>query len=191
MWALVGLGNPGREYSGTRHNVGFAFVKRVARDWGLEIKKRKFMSKTAETRRDGEPLLLALPQTYMNRSGHSVREMLDFYRLGTERLLVVTDDLDIPVGEIRVRKEGGAGTHNGMRSIVEWIETTAFPRIRVGIGPLPPDRDPADFVLSRFSPEESKKLSRGLTSAREALDMILADGIDRAMNAFNKRTLLR
>lgn len=191
MWALVGLGNPGKEYAETRHNAGFTFVKRVARDWGLEIRKKKFLAKTAETRRDGEIVLLALPQTYMNRSGHSVREMLDFYRLGTERLLVVTDDLDIPLGEIRVRKEGGAGTHNGMRSIVEWIETTAFPRIRVGIGPLPPDRDPADFVLSRFSPEESKKLSRGLTSAREALDMILADGIDRAMNAFNKRTLLR
>jgi PTH1 family peptidyl-tRNA hydrolase len=191
LWALVGLGNPGKEYAETRHNAGFTFVKRVARDWGLEIRKKKFLAKTAETRRDGEIVLLALPQTYMNRSGHSVREMLDFYRLGTERLLVVTDDLDIPLGEIRVRKEGGAGTHNGMRSIVEWIETTAFPRIRVGIGPLPPDRDPADFVLSRFSPEESKKLSRGLTSAREALDMILADGIDRAMNAFNKRTLLR
>lgn len=191
MWALVGLGNPGKEYAETRHNAGFTFVKRVARDWGLEIRKKKFLAKTAETRRDGEIVLLALPQTYMNRSGHSVREMLDFYRLGTERLLVVTDDLDIPLGEIRVRKEGGAGTHNGMRSIVEWIETTAFPRIRVGIGPLPPDRDPADFVLSRFSPEESKKLSGGLTSAREALDMILADGIDRAMNSFNKRTLLR
>jgi PTH1 family peptidyl-tRNA hydrolase len=191
LWALVGLGNPGKEYAETRHNAGFTFVKRVARDWGLEIRKKKFLAKTAETRRDGEIVLLALPQTYMNRSGHSVREMLDFYRLGTERLLVVTDDLDIPLGEIRVRKEGGAGTHNGMRSIVEWIETTAFPRIRVGIGPLPPDRDPADFVLSRFSPEESKKLSGGLTSAREALDMILADGIDRAMNSFNKRTLLR
>jgi len=191
LWALVGLGNPGKEYAETRHNAGFTFVKRVARDWGLEIRKKKFLAKTAETRRDGEIVLLALPQTYMNRSGHSVREMLDFYRLGTERLLVVTDDLDIPLGEIRVRKEGGAGTHNGMRSIVEWIETTAFPRIRVGIGPLPADRDPADFVLSRFSPEESKKLSGGLTSAREALDMILADGIDRAMNSFNKRTLLR
>lgn len=191
MWALVGLGNPGKEYAETRHNAGFTFVKRVARDWGLEIRKKKFLAKTAETRRDGEIVLLALPQTYMNRSGHAVREMLDFYRLGTERLLVVTDDLDIPLGEIRVRKEGGAGTHNGMRSVVEWIETTVFPRIRVGIGPLPPDRDAADFVLSRFSPEESKKLSRGLTSAREALDMILADGIDRAMNAFNKRTLVK
>ena len=188
MWALVGLGNPGREYSGTRHNVGFAFVKRVARDWGLEIKKRKFMSKTAETRRDGEPLLLALPQTYMNRSGQPVREILNFYRLGTGRLLVIYDDLDIPLGEIRVRKEGSAGTHNGMRSVVEWVGTTEFPRIRVGIGPLPPGRDPADFVLSRFLPDETISLGRGLSSAREALDMILADGIDRAMNAFNKRT---
>jgi len=188
LWALVGLGNPGREFAGTRHNAGFTFIKRVAREWGLEIKKRKFMAKTAETRRDGESLLLTLPQTYMNRSGQAVREVMDFHRLAADRLLVVYDDLDIPLGEIRVRKEGGAGTHNGMRSVVEWVGTTAFPRIRVGIGPLPPDRDPAAFVLSRFRPEESKSLERGLASAREALDLILAGDIDRAMNMFNLRT---
>jgi len=188
LWALVGLGNPGREFAGTRHNAGFAFVRLVAREWGLEIKKRKFMAKTAETRRDGERLLLVLPQTYMNKSGQSVREVMDFHTLSPDRLLVVYDDLDIVLGEIRVRKEGGAGTHNGMRSVVEWAGTTAFPRIRVGIGPLPPDRDPAAFVLSRFSPEESRAFSRGLASAREALDLILAGDIDRAMNAFNQRT---
>jgi PTH1 family peptidyl-tRNA hydrolase len=187
VWAVVGLGNPGQEYTGTRHNAGFAFVQDLARAWDARLKKRKFKARTAEVSRGNETILLAQPQTYMNASGQSVRLILQGTGLSAERLVVVYDDLDIRLGEIRVRKEGRAGTHKGMKSIVDEIGTTRFPRIRVGIGPLPEGEDAAEFVLAPFSDDERPVFQAGLARAGQALELVLAGRLDKAMTAFNQK----
>jgi len=189
VWAVVGLGNPGSEYAGTRHNVGFAFVEGVARAWDLRLKKRKYLARTAETVRSRQTILLAQPQTFMNLSGRSVRLLLEGTGLAAERLLVVYDDLDIRLGDIRIRKEGRPGTHNGLKSVVDEIGTTSFPRIRVGIGPLPEGEDASAFVLAPFSADEGPAFQASLERARRALDLILAGRLDRAMADFNQKTV--
>lgn len=186
MWAVVGLGNPGRVYAETRHNVGFVFINKLARDWKVKLKK-KYGAKIADVEREGEEVILAQPQTYMNHSGLAVRQILEAKGLAPEKLVVVYDDLDIPLGEIRIRKAGGPGTHKGMSSIVEEMKTTKFPRIRVGIGPLSFDQDATKFVLSPFSKTEKEFLERSLIKAQEALRMILAGEIEEAMNRYNQK----
>jgi len=185
LWAVVGLGNPGREHAGNRHNAGFLFVKRLAKEWDVRLKKRRFQAKTAQVSREGEVLWLVLPQTFMNNSGESVRKLLQETRLDPGGLLVVYDDLDIPLGEIRVRIEGGPGTHKGMQSIVEDAGTTKFPRIRIGIGPLPDGEEAADFVLSDFGENDKARLEESLVKARGALELILAGRAAQAMNRYN------
>lgn len=187
MWVVVGLGNPGDEYAGTRHNAGFMLIERLARAWGVELRGRLFKSRTARIRRAGEDVLLVQPKTFMNRSGTAVRAALSGKDVGPERLLVVTDDLDIPLGEIRVRKAGGPGTHKGMISVVGEIRSEAFPRIRIGIGPCPASRDAADYVLEPFKRGERADLERGLEQAAEALEMVLDGETERAMTRFNRR----
>jgi PTH1 family peptidyl-tRNA hydrolase len=187
LWLVVGLGNPGEEYAATRHNAGFVLVRRVARSRGVELRGRAFKARTGVLRDAPEDVMLALPQTYMNRSGVSVREMLTKRDIPPGRLVVVYDDLDIPLGEIRVRKKGSPGTHKGMISIVDEIRTRDFPRVRIGIGPLPEGRDAADYVLAPFGRDERPLLERSLDEAAEALDMILAGAVDRAMTRFNRR----
>ncbi len=187
MWAVIGLGNPGRRYSGTRHNAGFIFVKSLAREWDVRLRKRKFGAKIAEITRAEGRLVLAQPQTYMNNSGLAVEQIMKGYGLGPEDVIVVYDDLDIPLGQIRVRREGSAGSHKGLRSIIAELGTSLFPRIRIGIGPLADREDATSFVLSPFAQEEKLLLERSLANAREALEMILDGGIDRAMNTFNQR----
>lgn len=187
MWLVVGLGNPGEDYAATRHNAGFLLVRRVARSRGAELRGRAFKAKTAVVRGGGEDILLALPQTFMNRSGASVRDILAGREIPPDRLIVVYDDLDIPLGEIRVRKKGSPGTHKGMISVVDLIRTREFPRIRIGIGPLPEGRDAAEYVLEPFGRDERPLLETSLADAEEALDMILAGGVDRAMTRFNRR----
>ncbi len=187
MWLVVGLGNPGDEYAATRHNAGFMVVDRLARAWGVELRGRLFKSRTALARRAGEDVLLAEPKTYMNLSGTAVRAALEGKGIGPDRLVVVYDDLDIPLGEIRVRKTGRPGTHKGMISIVNEIGSVEFPRIRVGIGPLPGGRDAADYVLEPFRKAERADLGLGLDQAAEALEMVLDGDIEKAMTRFNKR----
>ena len=187
MWAVVGLGNPGRRYSGTRHNVGFTFVRRVAKAWETRLRKRRFLSKIAEVEKENERIMLVLPQIYMNNSGVAVKRIMEGRNIQSEQLLVVYDDLDIPLGEIRIRKRGSAGTHKGMRSIVQEIETAEFPRMRIGIGPLPPGEDAVEYVLSCFDETEGVLLEEGLKKASEALEMILAGRVEAAMNAYNQR----
>ena len=187
MWLVVGLGNPGDEYAATRHNAGFMLVERQARAWGVELRGRLFKARTALARRGGEEVLLAQPKTFMNRSGIAVREAMAGRDVPPERLVVVYDDLDIPTGEIRVRKKGRPGTHKGMISVVNEIRTGEFPRVRIGIGPLPAGRDAADFVLEPFRRDERPLLEDSLGQAGEALEMILDGGIDRAMTRFNRR----
>jgi len=187
LWAVVGLGNPGRRYSGTRHNVGFTFVKKTAKEWKVKLRKKIFFSKAGEVDRKDERILLALPQTYMNKSGLTVKKILEGREIKPDHLVVVYDDLDIPLGEIRIRKRGGPGTHKGMSSIVEEIRTEEFPRIRVGLGPLPEGENAVNYVLSSFDKAEESGLEEGLRKAREALEMILSGEMERAMNTYNHR----
>ena len=187
MWAVVGLGNPGRRYAGTRHNVGFICIKRLAKAWNIRLRKKIFHSKAVQVERKGERVLLALPLTYMNNSGLAVKEILKGRGVKPEHFIVVYDDLDIPLGEIRIRKKGGPGTHRGMSSIVQEIGTTEFPRIRIGIGPLSPDEDATEYVLSPFNREEDPHLDKGLKKAQEALEMVLSGGVEKAMNLYNQR----
>ena len=185
MWAVVGLGNPGRRYSKTRHNTGFLFVKRVAKSWEVKLKKKSSLSKTVQVEHRGQHILLALPQTYMNRSGLAVDRIIKDRGVKPENLLVVYDDLDLPLGDIRIRPHGGAGSHKGLSSIIQEIQTDRFPRLRVGIGPLPEEESATAFVLSPFSKEESPRLEKSLNHAQEALQYILEGNIEKAMNLYN------
>lgn len=187
MWLVVGLGNPGDEYEATRHNAGFMLVERMARAWGIKLRGRLFRAKTGVVRRGGEDVLMALPKTFMNRSGLAVRAILAGKGIPPERLVVVYDDLDIPLGEIRVRKKGRPGTHKGMISVAGEIRTDEFARIRIGIGPLAEGRDAADFVLEPFGRNERALFEKSLKDAGEALEMILDGAPERAMTRFNRR----
>jgi len=187
VWVVVGLGNPGQHYSQTRHNVGFMFIRRVAKAWDVRLKKRMYLSKGIVVNRNNDKILLAMPQTYMNNSGQALSLIVKRTQIELSHLIVVYDDLDIPLGEIRIRKEGSAGLHKGMISIIQELETSKFPRIRIGIGPLPEDVDAADFVLSPFQKEEMPLLDKSLTIAQEALELLLSGEIDRAMSIYNQR----
>jgi peptidyl-tRNA hydrolase, PTH1 family len=184
VWAVVGLGNPGLRYADTRHNVGYMLVKKAAKAWEIRLRKPKFSARTGEGRRAGERIVLALPETYMNESGQAVKALLVGMEIPMERLVVVFDDVDLPLGEIRVRREGGPGTHRGMASIVGLIGTS-FPRIRVGIGPVPENADITDFVLEPFRKAEKKLLDGSLDRAMDALELVLDGRIDQAMNSYN------
>ncbi|MBM3284716.1 MAG: aminoacyl-tRNA hydrolase [Candidatus Aminicenantes bacterium] len=187
MWAVIGLGNPGRRYARTRHNVGARFVRSLAKEWGVRIRKKKMHAGVAEVRREEAELILVQPTTYMNRSGLAVRDVLEGYGIAPRQAVIVYDDLDIPLGQIRVRKDGSAGSHKGLRSVVEEIGTQSFPRIRVGIGPLDEGEDAARFVLSSFREEEMPLVENSLKKAREALALILGGRIEKAMNTFNQK----
>jgi peptidyl-tRNA hydrolase, PTH1 family len=187
LWAVVGLGNPGRRYAQTKHNVGFLFIRQVARNWKVRVKKRRFQAKIAEVERAQGKILLAMPQTFMNLSGQAVKQIVGGRKIELENLVVVYDDLDIPMGDIRVRKEGSAGTHKGMTSVIQELGSGRFPRIRVGIGPLPAQADAAEYVLSPLAPGERRLIDQILLQAEEALGMILEGKIDEAMNRFNQK----
>jgi len=187
VWAVVGLGNPGRRYVHTRHNAGFSLVRRVAKAWNVRVKKTAFHSKITYAERWGKTILLAMPQTYMNKSGLAVKLIVDSGGVLLAHLVLVYDDLDIPLGEIRIREEGGAGSHKGMRSVIEELDSRRFTRIRIGIGPLPADSEATEFVLTPFSAEEILSFKRGLEMAEKALEYILAEETEKAMTLFNQR----
>jgi len=186
MYVIAGLGNPGKKYENTRHNLGFITVDKLAEDNGIEINKLKFKALVGEGRLSGERVLLVKPQTYMNLSGESVREIMNFYKLEPENLIVIYDDFDIAVGTIRGRKFGSAGTHNGMKSIIQQLRSDRFPRIRVGTGS---DHmgNLIDFVTGGFTREEVPLLEEAVTEAAAACQCIISDGMDKAMNRYNKK----
>lgn len=187
MWAVVGLGNPGKSYKNTRHNVGFALIERMAEKWGVRLKKRKHLFKATQVERGQKLVLLVKPWTYMNQSGLAVKELVRRTGMKLDQLVVVYDDLDISLGEIRIRREGGPGSHKGMISIIQEIEDVRFPRIRIGIGPLPPNDEATDYVLSGFENRDKPALRRGLGKAEDALMLILDGKIAEAMNHFNRK----
>lgn len=181
---IVGLGNPGPEYAGNRHNAGFQCLSRYAEHTGLRFSFYRFRASMAEKVWAGQRLLLARPLTYMNESGQAVAPLVRHYRVPLERLLVIYDDLDLPVGKIRLRARGGSGGHKGLDSILRALGTQDVPRLRLGIG-RPACGDPVDYVLSDFSPDELAAMSRAYDRAVEAIDCFLREGVAAAMNAFN------
>jgi len=187
-WVIVGLGNPGGEYESTRHNVGFRTIDKIAGATGLSVRKAKFRSLVGEGRIEGGRIVLVKPQTYMNLSGEAVRQVLRFYKTAQEKLLVIYDDVDIELGKIRIRAFGGAGTHNGMRSIADHIGDDAkFPRIRIGIGKQPQNMELHEFVLKRFSSGEAELAEGAISAAADAALDIVRFGVEKAMNVHNPR----
>ena len=188
MLAIVGLGNPGEKYEHTRHNVGYDVISIIAAKLDTPIKKLKFQGTIGETIYKGEKLVLIKPQTYMNLSGLTVQEAMSWYKLEPKDVLILVDDIDLPFGQVRLRAKGGPGTHNGLRHIVQCTGSGDFPRVRVGMGAPPPEWDLADWVLSKFQTEEERKIAYDayLTAADAALCWA-ENGIDVAMNRFNKR----
>jgi len=187
---LVGLGNPGAKYERTRHNVGFMAVDRFAARWQLTWQEqRRFKGWLAEgLGPGGKKLLLLKPTTYMNRSGEALRAVMDWYKLTPAALLVVYDDMDLPVGRLRLRLSGSAGGHNGMKSAIAHLNSQDFPRLRIGIGRSAPDRDTVAHVLGTFAPAETKAIAAILDLAADALELSLRQGVAQAMSLYNNRT---
>jgi PTH1 family peptidyl-tRNA hydrolase len=185
MKLVAGLGNHGREYAGTRHNVGYETVDRLAEKLGPVKFRGQFSGRTTVVKVGDEKVLLLKPETYMNRSGQSVQPALAFYGMQTEDLLVICDDLNLPIGKIRVRRSGSDGGQKGLRNIAERLGSTEYARLRIGIGATPPGQDAADFVLSRFAKSERKLIDEAIEQAVEAVIVWCESGIDRCMNRFN------
>jgi PTH1 family peptidyl-tRNA hydrolase len=183
---VVGLGNPGREYARTRHNLGFLVVDRLAAENGISVKKDLCDSLVAEWPTNDEPVVLAKPQTYMNRSGDAVASLLRRFHSTPENLTVICDDLDLPFGRIRIRPGGGSGGHRGLRSIIEKTGGSDFARVRIGIGRPPGGINPEEFVLQRFDPQEMSEVNEIVSRAAQAVCALLADGAGPAMERFNR-----
>ena len=188
MLAIIGLGNPGEKYDHTRHNAGFDVVTMLSALWDIPLKKLKCKALIGEGTAEGQKIVLIKPQTFMNESGLSVVEVLNWFKLRPQEVLIIVDDIDLPFGQVRLRAKGGPGTHNGLRHIVQCTGSGDFPRVRVGMGAPPPAWDLADWVLSKFQTEEERKIAYDayLTAADAALCWA-EHGIDVAMNRFNKR----
>lgn len=188
MFIIVGLGNPTAEYEGTRHNVGFAVIDAIADKYNISMTERKHRAFCGKGIIAGQKVLLLKPQTYMNLSGESVRSALDFYKVDPEtEILVIYDDVSLGVGQLRIRKKGSAGGHNGIKNIIAHLGTSVFQRIKVGVGEKPKEYDLADYVLGHFSKEDKELMKDGYKDAAEAVEMILMGDIEAAMNQFNKK----
>ena len=183
---IAGLGNPGREYEGTRHNAGFLAVDRLADRLGAQVARVRFKGVTGAASLGGRSVLLLKPGTFMNLSGQSVREAMAFYKVPPNKTLIIFDDINLPPGRLRVRRKGSDGGHNGMKNIIYLTGSDQFPRIKLGVGQKPhPDYDLADWVLSRFSQGDLKELDQALDHACAAAELIVRGDIDRAMNQYN------
>ena len=185
-WLLVCLGNPGLEYENTRHNAGFLVADELAERQGKPIQRLKFKALTNVFTFSGEKVLVMKPVTYMNLSGEAVRPAADFYKIPPDRILVVSDDIALDVGRLRIRKKGSAGGHNGLKSVIQHLGTDQFPRLRIGVGGKPhPDYDLADWVTGKFSPEDRKTIQQAAERAADALTCIFTEGLDRGMGRYN------
>jgi len=186
MYIIAGLGNPGREYDMTRHNIGFEVMDYIADQYNVKINKLKFKSLFAETKIAGEKVYLIKPQTYMNLSGEALREFSAFFKIAPENIIVINDDISLEAGKIRLRRKGSAGGHNGLKSIIYQLNTDEFPRIKMGVGaPKHEDYDLADFVLGKFTKEEIPILEDAIIRAAKAAEEIVKSGMDSAMNKYS------
>ncbi len=185
MYIIVGLGNPGQKYERTRHNIGFLTVDELARRMQVIPNKLKFKALTAEGRIGTEKVFLVKPQTFMNLSGQSVRDIMEFYKISHDKLLVIYDDIDLEVGKLRIRKQGSSGTHNGMRNIIYLLGYDDFPRFRIGISGKHRRGDLAYYVTSNFAKEEISVMAEVIERCADAIEVTVKNGIDMAMNRYN------
>ena len=185
-WLVVGLGNPGGQYDNTRHNAGYAVADELARRGGFAIQRVKFKALTAANQIGGQGALVMKPTTYMNLSGEAVGEAARFYKLAPDHVLVISDDVDLSLGKLRLRTSGSAGGHNGLKSIIQHLGTDQFPRLKVGVGGKPhPDYDLADWVLGTLQGEDKKVMDEAVKRAADAVECFLKDGPQKAMNQIN------
>ena len=185
-WIVVGLGNPGDKYENTRHNAGFLVVDELARRGNFSVRKVKHKALTETAVIGGQGVLVMKPTTYMNLSGEAVGDAARFYKIPADHVLVISDDTDLPVGKLRIRKSGSAGGHNGLKSIIQHLGSDKFPRLKVGVGGKPhPDYDMADWVLGKLQGEDKKVFDEAVKKAADAIECLLKDGADKAMNKFN------
>ena len=183
---IVGLGNPGKKYDFTRHNAGFMFMDVLSDNLGVKINKVKFKAAICDTKIGSHRCLLMKPQTFMNLSGEAVTEAADFYKIPPEKIIVIFDDISLDVGNLRIRRKGSAGGHNGIKSIISHLGTEEFPRIKLGVGCKPhPDYDLADWVLSSFSKQDLINLRKAVDNGCKALELLVDDKIDLAMSEYN------
>ena len=191
MKLIIGLGNPGNEYKWTRHNVGFEAIDKLAYDFNINVNKNKFKAIYGEGIIHGEKVLLIKPLTYMNLSGECVRDFLNFYKdIELSDILVICDDINLPLGSIRIRKKGSDGGQNGLKNIIYQLGSDSFPRLRIGIGQKQPHFTLANFVLSKFNKDEEEYIVKGITNATDAIEIFIKDkenGLSNAMNLFNKK----
>ena len=185
MYIIVGLGNPTSRYAGTRHNVGFEVIDCLARKYGIDVNTKKHKAMIGKGTMEGQRVLLVKPQTFMNLSGESVREILDYYKADESNLILIYDDISLAVGQLRIRAKGSAGGHNGIKSIIQHIGTQEFWRLKVGVGEKPAHRDLADYVLGHFQGEEKEIMEEAFLDAADAVIVMMKDGIEAAMNQFN------
>ncbi|MCR4718626.1 MAG: aminoacyl-tRNA hydrolase [Firmicutes bacterium] len=186
MYLVAGLGNPGREYDMTRHNIGFEVIDYIADKYNIKVKKLKFKALYQKAEIDGNEVLLMKPQTYMNLSGESIRDAADFYKIPPEKIIIISDDINLDEGRIRVRRGGSAGGHNGLKSIIYQLSSDSFVRVRIGVGKKQNENeDLADFVLSRFSKEQIPVLEKAIINAANAVAEVMSHGVESAMNKFN------
>ena len=187
-WLVVFLGNPGLKYENTRHNAGFMTADALAKDKGLSINRSRYKSLTAECVIGDEKVLLMKPQTFMNLSGEAVSEAAKFYKIPPEHVLVVSDDVTLPIGKLRIRQKGSAGGHNGLKSIISLLGSDAFPRIKVGVGAPPhPEYDMADWVLSVFKNQDAVDMDAAVKRAAQAVESYIVKGTEKTMNLFNQK----
>lgn len=187
MRIIIGLGNPTEKYQATRHNIGWDAITRISDDYKIPLNQKKHKAICGSGYIEGEKVILAQPLTYMNLSGESVRELVDFYKVDTEDIIVIYDDVSLDVGRLRIRKKGSAGGHNGIKSIISHLGTDEFPRIKVGVGEKPKGWDLADYVLSRFKGDEEVAIREALGDTSDACRMIITNDMDAAMNQYNKK----
>lgn len=184
MYLIVGLGNPESDYAKTRHNMGFNVINKLAKEYGIEVSRKKFNSEYEKAIIEGQKVILVKPQTFMNLSGEAVIQFADFYKIGLDKIIIIYDDIDIEPGKIRIRKSGSPGSHNGMKSVVHHLKNENFTRIRVGIG-RPNDQNMIEYVIGNVPEEEMELLDSGVEKAKDAIVELLKNGIDSSMNKYN------
>ena len=188
MYIIAGLGNPTKEYEGTRHNVGFDVIDRLSERYNIDVTMEKHRALIGKGMIAGQKVILVKPQTYMNLSGESIQSVIDYYKVDHEKeMIVIYDDISLGVGQLRIRAKGSAGGHNGIKNIIAHLGTQIFPRIKVGVGEKPKKYDLADYVLGHFSKGEKEQMEEGYHNAMRAVELMLTGRIDEAMNEYNRK----